>query len=189
MNQFCLRAAVANGYAHLGKYGYTKYAADMEVMMWHCQAEERVIKIAAKCKGMHTSLTVPYGYKMNTILVENKGQSEDQIIEEALGKWRNQLTTVDTLGDYTADMDNKIAQATKMIWHSNNKVACAYSKCKDTKYYGVACLYAQGGNEVGKPIYTKEDEWAFICTSCPTGTKCDHETDKLCYPEWALGGN
>ncbi|VDL66582.1 unnamed protein product [Nippostrongylus brasiliensis] len=57
----------------------------MEVMMWHCQAEERVIKIAAKCKGMHTSLTVPYGYKMNTILVEDKGQNEDQILEEVRG--------------------------------------------------------------------------------------------------------
>ncbi|VDL79512.1 unnamed protein product [Nippostrongylus brasiliensis] len=98
-----------------------------------------------------------------------------------MGKWRNQLTNYDSIDLYTADMQKNTAQAAK--------VACAYSKCKDKKYYGVACLYEQGGEEVGKPLYAKEDEWAFICTNCPKGTKCDHETDKLCYPEWALSGN
>ncbi|VDL83422.1 unnamed protein product [Nippostrongylus brasiliensis] len=178
------RAAVANGYAYVGQYGFSQYAEDMEAMEWSCTEEGNAIKLAEeKCTKQPTA---PKGFRMNTALVDKAGKTSDKAIEEALGKWRNEIMRHGMPEDlvFTAEWKNKIGHATKMIWHSSSKLACAYADCKDK--YSIVCLYSPKSNMIGKPIYKKADEWAFICTGCPKDKKCGDELDKLCYPPWAL---
>ncbi|WKY08195.1 hypothetical protein Q1695_007582 [Nippostrongylus brasiliensis] len=177
------RAAAANGFAYVGKFGYSQYAQNMEAMEWRCPHEGQAIKLAESCKKPKA----PAGFGMNSIFVDKAGDKIiSEAIEEALGKWRNDLKKMDLPEDmtFTKDMESTIGRATKMLWHNTVYLACGYADCQDK--YSIVCLYSPTGNKVGEQIYEPTDDWNFICENCPNSKNCDLEYDKLCYPDWAL---
>ncbi|WKY08199.1 hypothetical protein Q1695_007583 [Nippostrongylus brasiliensis] len=182
------RESATKGYAHLGPFGYTAYAEDMEFMSWDCNAEVEAIKLAKKCVGKENKLTAPSGYKLNGVMVDKANHTNPKTaIDEGLGKWRNEITRAGlTSMLFEGDLKTYASHATKMLWHNNNKLACAVEDCASKNKYSIVCLYAPGGNVDGESVYKEAEEYFFSCLSCPTGLLCDEVTDRLCKPDWAL---
>ncbi|PIO64397.1 SCP-like protein, partial [Teladorsagia circumcincta] len=153
-------------------------AANMYMMKWDCELENKAYELAVKCPpnlnhsrrdgyGVNMYATWKSGFPFHGPIEQSFNQSVmgwcDPLWVAGFYYWTGYQKMLDTMPYYDT--------FSQVIWAKSYKVGCYAQPCHGQ--YAIVCAYAPGGCIVGEPVMKVGE----ACSACPNGCVSDGQPD------------